>query len=242
MKAVHSAASWNQTHGPLEIEVTDIHLQSDLLDVSADRIFLAYLDGQFKSLFPISSGVFPVQELNLSKGERKWWDKKREVHITVQLRRGATEGSVHDAMNEVFLRSDEHVSNVVPPFWKPFLGVTNADIAQKTTDGVPSQPATSAVPVTQGPSSGASAPHVQYQPDPEYSELARQARYHGTVVLSMIVNVAGRPTGIRIVRPLGLGLDEKAVETVSRWKFAPAMKDGNPVAVQINVEIEFRLY
>lgn len=225
-----------------EIEVTDLHLQSDLLDVSANRIFLAYLDGQFKSLFPLSSGAFPVQEIKLGKGERKWWDKKREVHITIQLRRGATEGSVHDAMNRVFLRPDEHVSDVVPPFWKSFFGVTNADIAQKTTDGVLSQAATSAVPVTQGPSSGASAPHVQYQPDPEYSELARQARYHGTVVLRMIIDAAGKPTDIRIVKPLGLGLDEKGVQAVSKWKFAPAKKEGEPVAVQINVEIAFRLY
>jgi TonB family protein len=89
---------------------------------------------------------------------------------------------------------------------------------------------------------GVSAPRALYTPDPEYSEEARKAKYQGTCVLWLIVGPDGRPRDIKISRSLGLGLDEKAIEAVKTWKFEPAMKDGKPVAVQINVEVSFRLY
>lgn len=89
---------------------------------------------------------------------------------------------------------------------------------------------------------GVSAPKAVYAPDPEYSEEARKAKYQGTCVLWLIVGPDGRPRDIKIARTLGLGLDEKAIEAVKTWRFDPAMKDGKPVAVQINVEVSFRLY
>ena len=89
---------------------------------------------------------------------------------------------------------------------------------------------------------GVSAPRAIYQPDPEYSEEARKAKYQGTCVLWLVVGPDGRPRDIKVARTLGLGLDEKAIEAVKQWKFEPAMKDGKPVAVQINVEVSFRLY
>jgi periplasmic protein TonB len=89
---------------------------------------------------------------------------------------------------------------------------------------------------------GVSAPKAVYSPDPEYSEEARKAKYQGTCVLWLIVGPDGRPRDIKVSRTLGLGLDEKAIEAVKTWRFEPAMKDGRPVAVQINVEVSFRLY
>ncbi|HWR36284.1 MAG TPA: energy transducer TonB [Clostridia bacterium] len=89
---------------------------------------------------------------------------------------------------------------------------------------------------------GVSAPRALDTPDPEYSEEARKAKYQGTVVLWLIVGPDGQPRDVRVARSLGMGLDQKAVEAVRRWKFEPAMKDGRPVAVQINVEVNFRLY
>jgi len=89
---------------------------------------------------------------------------------------------------------------------------------------------------------GVSAPRVLYQPDPEYSEEARKAKYQGTVVLWVVVGPDGRTKDIKVQRTLGMGLDEKAMEAVRTWKFEPARLNGNPVAVQINVEVNFRLY
>jgi len=89
---------------------------------------------------------------------------------------------------------------------------------------------------------GVSPPRVLFNPDPEYTEEARKAKYQGVVVLWLIVGQDGRTKDIRISRSLGMGLDQKAVEAVKLWKFEPAKKDGSPVAVQMNVEVNFRLY
>jgi TonB family protein len=89
---------------------------------------------------------------------------------------------------------------------------------------------------------GVSAPRAIFAPDPEYSEEARKAKFQGTVVLYVVVGPDGRPRDIRVTRSLGLGLDEKAMEAVKQWKFEPAMKDGHPVAVAVNVEVGFHLY
>jgi len=89
---------------------------------------------------------------------------------------------------------------------------------------------------------GVSAPRVTYDPEPEYSEEARKAKYQGTCVLWLIVGPDGKPRDIRVTHTLGLGLDEKAIEAVKTWKFDPAMKDGKPVAVEISVQVDFRLY
>jgi len=89
---------------------------------------------------------------------------------------------------------------------------------------------------------GVSAPKQIYAPDPEYSEEARKVKHMGTVVLWLIVGSDGKPRDIRVARTLGLGLDEKAIEAVKTWIFEPAYKDGKPVAVQINVEVNFHLY
>ena len=88
---------------------------------------------------------------------------------------------------------------------------------------------------------GVSAPKALYAPDPEYSEEARKSKFQGTVVL-WLVDADGRPEQVRVQRALGMGLDEKAIEAVKLWKFEPAKKDGHPVPVMINVEVNFRLY
>jgi len=89
---------------------------------------------------------------------------------------------------------------------------------------------------------GVSAPRAIFRPDPEYSTEARQAKYQGTVVVSVIVGPDGKAHGVRVSRALGMGLDEKAVEAVRQWRFEPAMKDGKPVAVAVDVEVNFHLY
>jgi len=88
---------------------------------------------------------------------------------------------------------------------------------------------------------GVSAPRTLYSPNPEYSDEARRAKYQGTCVLSLIIGSDGMPRDIRIARSLGMGLDEKAMEAVKQWRFQPAMKDGKPVAVAINIEVRFQL-
>jgi len=89
---------------------------------------------------------------------------------------------------------------------------------------------------------GVTPPRPIYSPDPEFSEEARKAKYQGTCTLMIVVSADGRPTNIRVVNSLGMGLDEKAIETVKTWRFEPGLKDGHPVNVEMAVEVDFHLY
>lgn len=89
---------------------------------------------------------------------------------------------------------------------------------------------------------GVSAPIPIYKPDPAYSEEARKAKYQGTVVLWIVIDAAGSVTDCKVVKPLGMGLDEKAEESVRTWKFKPALRNGTPVPVRVMVEVSFRLF
>ncbi|MEZ5398485.1 MAG: energy transducer TonB [Bryobacteraceae bacterium] len=88
---------------------------------------------------------------------------------------------------------------------------------------------------------GVSAPALLSKVEPEYSEEARKAKFQGTVVLQIVVDETGKARDIRVVRPLGLGLDEKAIEAVQKWRFRPGMLNGKPVPVQATIEVNFRL-
>jgi TonB family protein len=88
-----------------------------------------------------------------------------------------------------------------------------------------------------------SAPVPLNTVDPEFSDEARRAKYQGICLISLIVDAQGNPQNPRVTRALGMGLDEKALEAIRRYKFKPAMKDGKtPVPVMITVEVNFRLY
>ena len=89
--------------------------------------------------------------------------------------------------------------------------------------------------------SDVTGPFVLVKVDPEYSEEARKAKYSGTVVLRIEVNTSGQVTHATVTRSLGMGLDEKAIEAVEKWKFMPAKKDGKPVDAQSEVSMNFRL-
>jgi TonB family protein len=88
---------------------------------------------------------------------------------------------------------------------------------------------------------GVTSPQILHQVDPEYSEEARKAKYNGTVLLKIVVDATGRVRDVQVIRGVGLGLDEKAIEAVNKWKFKPGMRNGQPVAVSATIEVNFRL-
>jgi len=88
-----------------------------------------------------------------------------------------------------------------------------------------------------------SGPVPIFQPEAEFSDEARRAKYQGICVVQLIVDAQGNPQNVHVIRTLGMGLDEKAMDAVRRYKFKPAMKDGKtPVPVMITVEVDFHLY
>jgi TonB family protein len=88
---------------------------------------------------------------------------------------------------------------------------------------------------------GVTSPVPIFRPEPEYSEEARLAKYSGTVTLQIEIGPDGVPFNIQVVDGLGLGLDERAIESVSQWRFKPGTKDGVPVTVKAQIQVNFRL-
>jgi len=89
---------------------------------------------------------------------------------------------------------------------------------------------------------GVTAPRALNTPDPTYSKRARKRKIQGTVTLSVIIGTDGRTRDVKVVKSLEPSLDANAIEAVKTWKFAPATKDGRPVAVQMRLEVDYKLW
>ena len=87
-----------------------------------------------------------------------------------------------------------------------------------------------------------SAPVLIHRVTAQFTDEAKRANFEGVCLIGLIVNVQGNPVNVHVVRPLGMGLDEKAIEAIKQYKFKPAMKDGKtPVPVMVTIEVDFRL-
>ena len=110
----------------------------------------------------------------------------------------------------------------------------------------PGDPANAQIPASGGTfkvgKNGVSAPRPTFTPEPIYSQAARYEKYQGMATVSAIVDKEGNLRKIELVRPLGFGLDEQAVAQMKTWRFDPARRSGEPVAVVLNIEVKFNLY
>jgi len=160
-----------------------------------------------------------------------------EVQIDVELDGSQmNEEAITDILNKVFLSSAENLRVLAPDAWRAPDPVPAAKEVAKTDNSLAAAKEIAKV------GGSVTPPKTTYMPNPEYSEEARSAKIEGDVVLWIIVSDKGKVTRIRIARCLGYGLDEKAVQAVSKWEFKPAKKDGQPVAVQLNVDVAFHLF
>jgi TonB family protein len=89
---------------------------------------------------------------------------------------------------------------------------------------------------------GVTPPLLVHSVDAEFSKKAKDAKYQGVSVVSLVVDADGMPRHVHTIRKLGMGLDEKAIEAVRQYKFKPSMLHGKPVAVQITIEVNFHIY
>jgi TonB family protein len=88
---------------------------------------------------------------------------------------------------------------------------------------------------------GVRPPVLIWKVEPEYSEEARKAKLQGSMMFYVQISPSGKPTAMKVVKSLGLGLDQKATEAAKRWRFTPGMKDGEPVTVEATIEVNFKL-
>jgi len=115
---------------------------------------------------------------------------------------------------------------------------TPATPGSKTSDSL-GEPSTEHI---YGPKDGAKSPKLTYSCAPEYPKRARSSHIEGVVVLSLVVGSNGVLREVVVARSLSPDLDEAAIDTVKKWKFAPGTKDGRPVACRISIEIQFKRF
>ena len=167
---------------------------------------------------------------------------KQRVRVLVEAPSGSSEENIRQAFGRIFLASMEPPAEMAPTYWSAFLTTPKSerrDLRRRKPD-YGEEVFVSGLTLNKGGS--ISAPRTVSVPDPNYTKVAREAKLQGTVVLSVVVTKEGTTDRILIVKPLGMGLDEAAVEVVSRWKFRPALRDGQPLAAHVNIEVNFRLY
>ena len=100
---------------------------------------------------------------------------------------------------------------------------------------------TSGGPVYKSASLG-QGPRATFTPEPKFSEEAKKMKFQGVVFLHIVIDKTGSVTRIRLEKAIGHGLDENAMECVESWRFSPATKDGQPIAIGMTVEVAFNLY
>jgi TonB family protein len=158
--------------------------------------------------------------------------------------------SIDDAsavLSRIFAFTPEDILNTAPTYWPSQLAkqlglkVAMSDAAKLAMNqfpgkvGAPDDPSVFHLGVP-----GVKPPRITYWPEPSFSEAARSRLFQGVVGLNIVVDPTGKVRNVDIVHPLGMGLDDAAVETVGAWRFHPGTKDGQPVAVAIYVDVEFR--
>jgi len=235
------------------VKVEDIHVSGRRLQIRASRLHLGWLG---------ADGLRAVHDA-VMKGRADDEKKNRALRIEADLGPAPVTAEAADAaLSRIFLTAQDSFADLVPDYWKPcisdgLLGKGNScrfplELAAipgvsspaKTTQEPPATSTendASGFPVFRMPK-GVSPPKALSRHEPEFSDPARLAKFQGTMTLAVLVDTSGAPTNIHILSPLGCGLDEKAVQAVEGWRFRPAEKDGQPVAVQIAVEIDFHLY
>jgi TonB family protein len=209
-----------------QIRVKDISLKDGVVHIRGQRLFLFFDRAihQLRDLGLVTGNDTAAKFFHREK-VGKWAEEAGATEIELDC--GTPQPEMKDvtrAMNAVFHGVDDPVADAVPDYWGAYFHSITSE--QATAPRI--RP-------------GVIPPRVTYGPDPEYSVLARQAGYQGTCVLWLILGQDGRTQTVRIVRALGMGLDEEAVKVVKRWKFDPATKNGDPVAVQLNIEVDFKL-
>jgi len=183
-----------------------------------------------------------------------------KMKVQIKVARPITSGEeMNTLLSQIFALTDEEMIESAPVFWRKYLKdqIARAHGQQPEKEAEISRRAGPAeIKVIEGPvaedgepvavshkvGGGTTAPKPRYTPEPEYTEAARHEKYRGTLVMAMIVDETGKVRQPRIIRPLGMGLDENAVSKVLTWKFYPAKMDGKPVPVLMKIEVSFNIY
>jgi len=204
-------------------------------------------------------GGFYVEKLSLSsdtlrlEGHRAtYYDEKmsgkrimmpfeKSRHMEIHLDHPLNSMDDADAiMERIFFLGPDAVDHIKAELRRADDNIPDAEIYRVSQPAV--KPASADAAVSNDSDVKVLPPRATYTPEPDYSAVAQHAKYQGTVLLTILIDKAGKVSRIRLERPLGMGLDENAMEGVQRWRFNPATRNGEPVAVVMNIEVSFNLY
>ena len=199
------------------VELKKISMRSDGLELRANRVYYLYDQG--------------------SK-TRTYARTDSELKITINVRPLTPSVDVlQEAMSKIFLISEEQLTDFLPDYWKAFFQYwqrPSADAGKEYCSRVKSADINGGGDIT--------FPVLKRKVEPPFSKEARSLglyRYHAKVRVDMVVQKDGTVRDIELEEPIGLGLDENAVNAVQQWKFQPGMRNGEPVDICTAVEVTF---
>jgi TonB family protein len=216
--------------------VTKLKVDGDRLQLEGKRMLYVFDPGGRLAQFP-EDPKHPTEK----------------IKITVRLPQPLS--SVDEAatvLGRIFAVTPDHVVNSAPAYWHDYLAkqvapqpgekaqASSYDQKQTQEELDPAQ--ATGQEVFHIGDQGVTPPKILYQREPNYSDEARSRKIQGPVGLTVVVDPTGKVRNIKIVRPLGLGLDDSAVATIGTWRFQPGTKDGQPVAVELYIGVDFHLY
>jgi TonB family protein len=236
------------------VQIQNIGVAGDRLKIHATRLHLGWLRGGLQPLHD-QVGRDPLREEK----------ENRELRIEAALG-SDSDASADSALSRIFLTSNDSFAELLPDYWKPcvlaglmhqmegnkescrfsqeFLAIPgvapSSDLKPPETSDADSRQKSALRLSRIG--GDITPPKVLNQHEPEFTDAARRAKFQGVVTFKLVVDASGIPTNIRILSPLGCGLDAQGVRTLETWRFTPSEKDGVPVPVEIAVEVNFHLY
>jgi TonB family protein len=126
---------------------------------------------------------------------------------------------------------DDSVIATLPEYWQNYFATKEGKARALRVDASALRPGGDVKP-----------PHLLTVLDPASSDYAQKNNIAGMVFLQMVVDAQGRPGEVTIVRPIGFGLDERAVDAVKHAQFRPGTLNGKPVSEVVNLQVTFRIY
>ncbi len=221
-----------------DIRCTGIELKRDNLVIKGKRLYFLY-DTKLKALRPYFG---PPVYVEIAVG--------RDLPSLTTLQQ---------AIGKVFVTGSENSVFLVPDYWKDYLLHHPEEPPKQVQQQMSAIPASTQKPVGESSKTAlpkspifqvgaftnpektrkVTAPVVTYKPEPPFTPEARMAHIEGWVVLSIVIDATGHVTVESIIRPLGMGLDDIAAQTLQTWRFKPSIVDGKPVAVRVLVQVGF---
>ncbi len=194
-----------------------VTLQGDQLKIEGQRVGLKFeKDGTMKRLPIIRSGVF----------------KKAPETIMIEID-GHGNTDFRKALDAIFADSLAELTPSLRPYWQAYA---RKHFLNETTPAPSPKQGVSEIGGQVKP------PHVLHSVDPSFSEFARDLKVSGYTLISLVLDEQGHATEFSIVKPLGLGLDERAIAAIVNYQFAPATRDGVPVKVAISIDVNFQIF